>query len=60
MNKVRKYKPKISPITFNGRTISLIDWQKETGINIDAISKRIKTGWTIQEALTTPIKIQKD
>jgi hypothetical protein len=41
-------------ITWNGKTQCVADWSIETGINHETISKRIKSGWSPEEALTTP------
>lgn len=41
-------------ITFNGETRSLAEWSDKTGINYGTLKDRLNTGWTIEEALTTP------
>lgn len=41
-------------ITWQGRTQILSKWAEETGLNGTVISNRIKKGWTIEDALTTP------
>lgn len=41
-------------ITFNGETHSAEHWSKIYGISSTAIRDRIKLGWTIEAALTTP------
>lgn len=43
-------------ITFRGETKCITDWASETGIEIYAISWRIKRGWSIEDALTRPVK----
>lgn len=43
-------------ITLNGKTQTLAQWVKETGIKRDTIKKRIKYGWSIEDALTKPVK----
>ena len=46
-------------ITFNGKTLSIADWSRETGIRASTIQSRIvRCGWTEEKALTTPIKIK--
>lgn len=40
-------------ITFNGETKRMSDWARHLGITTTALSKRLKRGWTIEEALTT-------
>jgi hypothetical protein len=41
-------------IKFNGKTHTLAGWSEITGIHADTIGYRIKQGWTIHDALTTP------
>jgi len=41
-------------LCFNGKSMIVPDWAKETGIPICTIRNRIRLGWTIAEALTTP------
>lgn len=41
---------------FNGETHTLAEWQKITGIPQATIRGRLKRGWTIERALTTPTK----
>lgn len=44
-------------LTFNGRTLTQSQWEKETGICQKMISQRIrKHGWSVERALTQPIK----
>lgn len=44
-------------IEFNGKRMILADWAKETGISHSLISYRLKVGWTIADALTTPSRL---
>ena len=41
-------------ITFNNQTKTLTDWAKEIGINRTTLNARLKRGWSIEKALTTP------
>ena len=41
-------------LTHLGRTMTLADWSKETGIDRSAILVRLNYGWSVQEALTAP------
>lgn len=43
-------------ITFNGRTQTQQMWADETGIARQAIYHRLKRGWAVEKALTTPSK----
>jgi hypothetical protein len=42
-------------ITFDGRTMNIGDWSKETGINRQTIQMRLDNyGWSIHNALSKP------
>jgi hypothetical protein len=41
-------------LTFNGKTMVVNDWVKETGLQRKTISRRLERGWAIEETLTTP------
>lgn len=42
-------------VTYNGKTMTLLDWEKETGIPKVALADRIyKYKWSIERALTQP------
>lgn len=42
-------------LTFNGKTQCLADWAKETGIQHETLRGRYKSGWSVEDILTTPI-----
>lgn len=44
-------------ITFNGVTKTCAEWSRDLGLDKHAVSRRLKRGMSIEEALTTP-KIQ--
>lgn len=46
-------------LTWRGETKTYIDWSLSTGIPMDAIRQRIKKGWDIEEALTTPHSVRR-
>ena len=47
-------------ITLNGKTMTLKQWEEETGINSTLITARIdRLGWSEERALTEPVKKQK-
>jgi len=44
-------------LTLNGKTMTVRDWSRETGISKSLIAARIKRlGWSVKEALTRPVK----
>lgn len=44
--------PKGKPITWKGRTLSIWQWSKVTGIRANTIYLRLKRGWAVERALT--------
>lgn len=43
-------------ITFNGKTMSIAMWSRETGIPATTLYSRLRKEWSIEKALTTPKK----
>ena len=43
-------------ITYNGETYSTTKWSKKLGGNRNIVNQRLKRGWSIEKALTTPVK----
>lgn len=44
----------------DGKTKSIKEWEEETGISSTLITARIyKLGWSVERALTTPVKKQR-
>jgi hypothetical protein len=41
-------------VTFHGKTQCIAAWAEETGLKHAAIDYRLKVGWTVEMALTTP------
>jgi len=41
-------------VTHDGRTQTLAEWSRETGIHRTTLFARLKNGWTPAEALTVP------
>lgn len=41
-------------ITHNGKTLSIYAWAREVGLKENTLSERIRRGWSIERALTTP------
>ena len=48
--------PNVKLITFNGETLCLREWASRTGLDRTTIAFRIKAGWTVERALTTPAR----
>ncbi len=48
--------PPVGNLTFNGKTQNVAAWSKEVGIKSNAIYARLKLGWTVERALTTPVQ----
>lgn len=43
-------------ITFNSKTQTLAQWEQELGLNKCIVSGRLRLGWSVEMALTTPVK----
>jgi hypothetical protein len=43
-------------ITFGGHTRTFREWAEATGIGMTLIINRLKLGWSVEEALTTPVR----
>ena len=41
-------------ITFNGETLTMAQWSRRTNIRKDVIAGRLRYGWSVERALTTP------
>ena len=42
-------------LTFNGQTLIITDWARLVGVRANVISARLKKGWSVERALTTPL-----
>jgi hypothetical protein len=45
-------------VSVNGNEVTVADLCREYQINLDSLNSRLFRGWTLEEALTTPIKPQ--
>lgn len=43
-------------LTLNGITQSIVEWSEQTGIKQTTIRRRLKCGWTVEKALTSPVR----
>lgn len=41
-------------LTHQGRTLSLSAWAREVGIGLESLRKRLRNGWSVAKAVTTP------
>lgn len=46
-------------ITYAGRTQCCADWADEIGMIPDTFTGRLDDGWTVEEAITTPVMRKK-
>ena len=46
-------------LTYNGETKTMTQWADEYRMNFHTLKERIKRGWTVEKALTTPVKKHK-
>ncbi len=51
MNNVRSNRH----LTFRGRTMTMAEWAKELGCDRRVIFTRLKLGWSVEDALGTPL-----
>lgn len=42
-------------ISYEGKTLSLVEWAEITGLDSRLIARRLDDGWTIHEALSAPV-----
>ncbi len=49
-------KRNVHPVTFNGQTKTITDWGRYLGGNDVLIHIRLRRGWTMERALSTPVK----
>lgn len=42
-------------VTYNGKTQSVAQWARETGLKVNTLYGRLKNGWSVEKALTTEV-----
>lgn len=52
----RKPRPTAKRLTFHGETLTIREWSERTGVDRTSIDWRLSSGWTVKDALTTPVK----
>lgn len=43
-------------LTCRGKTLVLTEWSRVTGIKLSTICRRLSSGWTVEEALESPVR----
>ena len=46
-------------IEYKGKRQTLIQWAAELGMNKQTLCERLKRGWTVERAFTTPVQIRR-
>ena len=46
-------------LKFNGMRLTVSQWSREVGISRNALDLRLKRGWSVKEALTTPLGLRR-
>ena len=46
-------------VTYNGKSQCIAAWTEELGLKRTTISARLKSGWSVEKALTTPLRHKK-
>lgn len=55
LDEKRSHKSTPSLISHNGETLNLSQWSRKLGFNEKLVGNRLKKGWSIEKALTTPL-----
>ena len=42
-------------LTYNNKTQTIAQWSKELGMKYNALNERLRKGWSVERALSTPI-----
>jgi len=45
-------------VSFNGQSMTVAQWERQLGFTRDRIGQRIRDGWSIERALTEPVKLR--
>jgi hypothetical protein len=43
-------------LTLNGKSQCIVDWAEEIGITVGGLHGRLRRGWTVERALTAPVR----
>lgn len=44
-------------LELNGKRMTLAQWARSLNINVVSLSSRLRKGWSVEKALTTPIRV---
>lgn len=44
-------------LTYQGESLPVPEWARRAGLTYEALRQRLKAGWTVERALTTPLRI---
>ena len=53
-----KNQTKTRLITWRFRTMCMADWARELGIHGDTLKDRLYSGWSVERAFTTPVRLK--
>ena len=42
-------------LTWNGESLTLVEWSQRTGIRVKTLLQRCRKGWSVEQVLTTPL-----
>lgn len=45
---------KVKRLTFRGEALPMSEWARRSGLQVSTLYARLRNGWTIERALTTP------
>ena len=46
-------------LTFEGKTLTMAQWERQRGLPLHIVRQRLELGWSVEEALTRPVRITK-
>lgn len=46
-------------ITYQGETLTMMDWSRKLGARTNIVSKRVRKGWSIEDAISVPFGVKK-
>jgi hypothetical protein len=45
-------------LSYRNETLCLTDWAKKLGFSYETIKSRVRSGWSVEQTLSTPIKVR--